>query len=279
MIKKTSIILIIITITGWLIYLFPEEAISPGDLLEKHRHLEESCANCHDTFQGASGEKCAQCHAPDKIGIVQTKDQINGQEKKSLSFHNKLKPDTCTACHREHQGRLTSNQTIQFSHEMLGHNNVKNCIECHQPPANSMHQKSGQDCTQCHKTTNWASAEIDHSTYFRFDRDHRTACTACHPNSDYKAYTCYGCHEHSPRKIEKEHTKEGIRDYANCAECHRSGDEHDIRKPKRVKNRVIEPGDQEIKKHDRKSKYSRDDSRRSKRHSDDHDDTHEDEDH
>ncbi|MBU2647775.1 hypothetical protein KKI24_23910 [bacterium] len=142
-----------------------------------------------------------------------------------------------------------------------------------------MHQKSGQDCTQCHKTTNWASAEIDHSTYFRFDRDHRTACTACHPNSDYKAYTCYGCHEHSPRKIEKEHTKEGIRDYANCAECHRSGDEHDIRKPKRVKNRVIEPGDQEIKKHDRKSKYSRDDSRRSKRHSDDHDDTHEDEDH
>lgn len=141
MIKKSSIVLIIIAITGWLIYLFPNEAISPGDLLEKHGQLEENCSNCHDTFQGASGEKCAGCHVPDKIGIVQVNKQHIGQEKKSLSFHNKLKPDTCTNCHKEHQGRFTSSRTIQFSHEILGLKNVKNCVECHQRPTNALHQK------------------------------------------------------------------------------------------------------------------------------------------
>jgi hypothetical protein len=49
--------------------------------------------------------------------------------------------------------------------------------------------------------------------------------------NDYSAYTCYGCHEHSQEKIRRKHIKEGIRDYANCVECHRNADEHDIRGP------------------------------------------------
>ena len=47
----------------------------------------------------------------------------------------------------------------------------------------------------------------------------------CHIDNDYSNYTCYGCHEHSRSKIREEHVEEGIYDYENCVECHRSGDE------------------------------------------------------
>jgi len=45
----------------------------------------------------------------------------------------------------------------------------------------------------------------------------------------YPHYTCYGCNEHSPANIRREHTEEGIRNFDNCVECHRSASEHDIR--------------------------------------------------
>jgi hypothetical protein len=57
---------------------------------------------------------------------------------------------------------------------------------------------------------------------------------------DYSRYTCYGCHEHSPEKIRREHIEEGIRDFKNCVECHRSADEHDIRMPGRGREREKE---------------------------------------
>ncbi|MBT4287486.1 MAG: hypothetical protein HOD92_09105 [Deltaproteobacteria bacterium] len=281
MIKVSSIVLVIIAITGWLIYLFPNKAISPGNLLKKHGHLEENCSNCHDTFQGASGQKCTLCHAPEKIGIIQVNKQNIGQEKKKLSFHSKLKPDTCTTCHKEHQGRLTSNQAIQFSHEMLGLKNVNNCVECHQRPTNVMHEKSGMDCAQCHKTTNWASTEIDHSAYFKFDRDHQADCTTCHPNSNYIEYTCYNCHEHSPQKIEREHVKEGIRDYIDCVKCHRSGDEDEAKRDlKTEKSHSNSERDSKKYNNDRKPKKrnSKKDRDKNKKHSDDNDD-HDDNDH
>ena len=57
------------------------------------------------------------------------------------------------------------------------------------------------------------------------DRDHNTTCVTCHTGNDYKRYTCYGCHEHTPAKVRAEHEEEGIRDFENCVECHRSADE------------------------------------------------------
>ncbi len=277
MIKSSSIILIFMALTAWLIYLFPKEAIGPGDLLEKHSQLEASCLSCHQTFLGPSGTKCVKCHTPEKIGVLKANSQIIGQGKKQLSFHAKLAADSCIICHKEHQDLFASSQAIQFSHEMLGIKDAKNCVECHQRPMTSVHQQVGQDCAQCHKTTNWASAEIDHSAYFKFDRDHQADCTTCHPNSNYKEYTCYGCHEHSEQKIQREHVNEGIRDYEYCAECHRSGDEHDIRKTRRAKNPGIEFRNKKIKRRGKKSKRSSGHHRKTKRHS--KDDDYEDDDH
>jgi hypothetical protein len=46
-------------------------------------------------------------------------------------------------------------------------------------------------------------------------------------SDDYSRYTCYGCHEHSRSGIREEHLEEGIRDFEDCVECHRSGDAED----------------------------------------------------
>jgi hypothetical protein len=96
----------------------------------------------------------------------------------------------------------------------------------------------------------WTPATFDHDEYFRFDKDHTTKCSTCHMNSDYSNYTCYGCHEHSRSNIREEHVEEGIHDYENCEECHRSGDEDEAEylwKAKRLrsgegKNNTRRPG-------------------------------------
>ncbi len=279
MIKSSSIILIFITIIVWLLYLFPEEAIAPGDLLEKHVQFEEQCSNCHDTFKGPSGEKCVQCHTPEKIGVLDVDNQVVKQAKKQLSFHAKLTADLCITCHKEHLGKTTSGRVVQFSHGMIGIGNTGKCADCHQKPMDVVHQPVSQDCMQCHKENNWSSSEIDHADYFKFDRDHKPDCSTCHPDADYSQYTCYGCHEHSLRKIERKHVKEGIPDYNDCADCHASGDEHDIRESRRVKKRRVEPADDEIKRHDKRSKRSSKHSSRSKRHKDNDDDEDDDDDH
>jgi hypothetical protein len=51
----------------------------------------------------------------------------------------------------------------------------------------------------------------------------------CHVRNDYSRYTCYGCHEHTPDNIRRKHVEEGIRQFDNCVECHRSGNKHDIK--------------------------------------------------
>ncbi|MES9825295.1 MAG: hypothetical protein ABW127_12790 [Candidatus Thiodiazotropha endolucinida] len=56
--------------------------------------------------------------------------------------------------------------------------------------------------------------------------DHHDAeCETCHVDNDFNNFTCYGCHEHSRSNIRGEHFEEGIFDYENCVERHRSGDE------------------------------------------------------
>ncbi|MFI3185772.1 MAG: hypothetical protein QX198_07300, partial [Methylococcaceae bacterium] len=72
------------------------------------------------------------------------------------------------------------------------------------------------------------------------DGDHHTRCGTCHVGNDYSHYTCYGCHEHSPESIRREHIKEGIPNFENCVQCHRSGNEHDIRNGDEKRNREKE---------------------------------------
>ena len=56
-------------------------------------------------------------------------------------------------------------------------------------------------------------------------REERVAtCATCHPNGT-TTYTCFGCHEHTPGNVLREHDGRSLASIANCIECHVGGRE------------------------------------------------------
>jgi len=120
-------------------------------------------------------------------------------------------------------------QQGRFNHVLLQKATLDQCQSCHKSPADSLHRQISGNCSQCHNQNKWMPATFDHSKYFELDPDHNASCVTCHEGNDYSRYTCYGCHEHSPSSIRREHIEEGIRDFDNCVECHQSANKHDIK--------------------------------------------------
>src|SRR3546814_654475 len=107
-------------------------------------------------------------------------------------------------------------------HALLKADARANCQSCHMAPRDELHRGQALACATCHQPAHWKPATFDHSRYFLLDRDHNTACTTCHLDSNYRQYICYGCHEHQPTKIITKHREEGITNIENCVRCHRS---------------------------------------------------------
>jgi hypothetical protein len=194
-----------------------------------HRDLiEKDCAACHTDHEGpkltlthgsrkpfshalllvATRERCESCHAAPKTAL-----------------HRDLDPAlACSQCHRTEAWKPAA-----FKHELLAKAVLDRCETCHKPPTDTLHRQISGNCAQCHTPTKWTPATFDHAKYFVLDGDHNTTCVTCHLNGDYRRYTCYGCHEHTPERIRSKHQKEGIRNFENCIECHRSADEREGR--------------------------------------------------
>jgi hypothetical protein len=203
----------------------PHLMIRPGKLIDAHAELATDCFACHTPFLGSSPQKCIACHKVDEIGLKTTKGLPIAGEKKNVAFHRRLTEQDCVACHSDHRGVQPFRPIGRFSHELLEPEVNRQCDGCHSSPGDSLHLKVKGNCSQCHTQDAWAPATFEHDRYFRFDRNHTTDCKTCHVDNDYARYTCYGCHEHSRSKIREEHVEEGIYDYENCVECHRSADE------------------------------------------------------
>lgn len=214
-----------------LAFMYPHLMIAPGKLIPGHHKLETDCFACHAAFTGAKAERCITCHEPDKIGRLTSLGQPIQKPLAIIPFHQKLIRQDCIACHSDHAGVQSFRQAGQFNHTLLQAESRKQCQTCHKPPADSLHRQITGSCSQCHTEKKWVPATFDHDKYFQLDEDHNAACATCHVRNDYSRYTCYGCHEHSPDKIRREHLEEGIRDFKNCVECHRNADEDDIRMP------------------------------------------------
>ncbi|MEY4754859.1 MAG: hypothetical protein RJA44_2534 [Pseudomonadota bacterium] len=178
--------------------------------------LEQDCMACHSDHQGprlirrsrkpfshellqvAVRDTCSSCHAVPRDNV-----------------HRDLKVE-CSQCHQSRAWK-----PVQFKHELLAQAVLDRCENCHKPPTDRLHRQVQGSCSACHKTAAWKPATFDHDRHFVLDSDHQTACETCHVNHDYRRYTCYGCHEHSPARIRAEHVEEGIRNFENCVECHR----------------------------------------------------------
>jgi hypothetical protein len=221
----TTIILINLAVLLGIAIVEPHLMVQPGKLIDAHLEMTEDCFACHTPFLGSSPEKCVQCHKVEEIGLKTTKGLPIEKEQKSVAFHQQLVEEDCIACHSDHKGVQAFKPIGRFSHGLVALEMQKQCDSCHSNPGDALHQKIKGNCSQCHTIEGWTPATFEHEKYFRFDRHHPADCEKCHVQNDYSAYTCYGCHEHSRSKIREEHVEEGIRDYENCVECHRSGDE------------------------------------------------------
>lgn len=227
---------------GWLIvvanlaalavlaFVYPHLMIAPGPLIDGHRELETDCFACHAPFRTARAERCIACHAAERIGLFTVAGAPVAGGGKKASFHQQLVERDCVACHADHRGVLKFRTGQRFSHDLLRPAVRDACEKCHRAPTDRLHRNIGaQGCVKCHRHEAWKPATFEHERHFALDRDHDVQCATCHAGNDFDRYTCYGCHEHTPAKIRAEHIEEGIRDFEDCVECHRSADEDDIR--------------------------------------------------
>lgn len=229
-----------------LAFAYPHLMVSPGKLIPGHSELETDCFACHVAFRGATTERCTTCHQPQQIGRLTTLGRPIEKPLTSTPFHQKLLKGDCLACHSDHAGVKRFRREGRFDHALLQADARTQCQSCHQAPDDVLHRKIEGNCSQCHDEAGWVPATFEHDEYFVLDGDHDVECVTCHLHNDYSRYTCYGCHEHSPEKIRREHIEEGIRDFRDCVDCHRSADKHDIRMPGR--GGALEAGGEERRK-------------------------------
>ncbi len=228
-----------------LTFVYAHLMVSPGKLIDGHAELETDCFACHKVFLGASSDKCISCHKVADIGVLTTKGVPIANNTKGASitnkknrapFHQNLLEQDCVACHSDHSGMEVYRIRQRFSHQLIDTATRKQCISCHraQRPDDATHRTNSDNCAQCHTTKKWKPATVNHDKFFVLD-DYHKRCSTCHripskENPDYKKYTCYSCHEHTPEKIREEHLEEGIHDYENCVKCHRSTNEDEAKR-------------------------------------------------
>jgi len=212
-----------------LVFVYPHLMVGPGKLIAGHKKLDADCFACHAPFTGVPSARCVICHKPADIGRLTTTGQAIAKPLTATPFHQKLLSQDCMACHSDHAGVKRFRQAGRFDHALLQADTRKLCQDCHKTPTDSLHRQITGNCSQCHNQEKWLPATFDHNKYFALDRDHTSRCVTCHARNDYSRYTCYGCHEHTPANIRREHIEEGIREFDNCVKCHRNADKDDIR--------------------------------------------------
>jgi hypothetical protein len=207
-----------------LAFVYPHLMVSPGALVRGHAELATDCFACHAPLRGASSARCIQCHAPADIGLKTTKGAPLPVGARKARFHQDLIEQDCMACHSDHLGpKLTQRSRKPFSHAMLRAAARDRCDTCHAAPKNDLHKALSVGCDQCHKTEAWKPATLAHDKFFPLDKDHNATCVTCHVANNYKQYTCYGCHEHTPANMQAKHREEGVAESLdNCVRCHRS---------------------------------------------------------
>jgi hypothetical protein len=208
---------------GLLIVLWPNFMISPGPLAAAHAELATDCFACHAPFRGAAARQCMTCHAVATIGALTTKGVKLSSSDPRVAFHQQLNTQDCLSCHTGHEGSaLGLGHRPSFSHTLLISAAGAKCETCHTSPGTAIHRDTGANCAQCHSQEGWKPVHFDHSKFFALEGPHATSCTTCHIDNDTSRFTCFGCHEHQADAIRAKHVREGIANFENCIQCHRS---------------------------------------------------------
>lgn len=174
-----------------------QQAVKPGHLSAAHAFLENDCAACHTPVRGVEADNCIACHATNTALL----------QRQPTAFHADVRD--CAACHPEHQGparRATvmdhqalariglrqlqnagGQEQLQAwlrrrrtdSRLALAHPNVTpleatlDCAACH-ATKDRHNGYFGQDCANCHASTQWTIPE------FRHPSPRSVECAHCH---------------------------------------------------------------------------------------------------
>lgn len=184
----------------------------------------QSCTSCHTDHNGRFPKEALSNFKHDLLAET-VKNQCGSCHNKPVDSLHQFISASCAGCHNTNGWKLPA----AFNHDMIQAAVRSNCTSCHQKPADAFHRVLTANCDKCHSTGKWVPATFDHAKYFQLDRNHNATCITCHKNNNFATYTCYGCHEHTESDIIAEHNEEGIYNISNCASCHKSGNEHDIK--------------------------------------------------
>lgn len=174
---------------------------------------------------------CMVCHV-DHVGPQKSS---RGNKRFSHSLLRPVTRDRCAACHAAPQNDLHRDLSVPcgrchrqdgwkpaaFDHALLAQSELARCETCHKAPGDRLHRQVNGRCTSCHVPRAWKPSTFAHDKAFVLDADHNVSCAACHEGDDFRRYTCYGCHEHTPSRVRAQHEGEGGRNLDNCVACHR----------------------------------------------------------
>lgn len=205
--------------------------IMPGQVVEAHAAIEETCESCHEDDKGETQQElCLGCHV-----------EVRGDVLSGVGFHGRS-PDAkadCYICHDEHEGRkadIVGLRADTFPHvhtdfALQGAHARATCAGCHaagtefrDAPRQCAGCHAGDDvhagalsqtCESCHSATAWKLTSFDHSAAFPLTGKHAaTTCAGCHQNQSYAATPkeCGSCH--------RDDDAHAGRNGAQCGSCH-----------------------------------------------------------
>jgi LSD1 subclass zinc finger protein len=179
--------------------------------------IEQNCMACHSDHAGPKLTQRSRKRFSHALLRVETRARCDTcHAAPSNDMHKKLSIG-CAQCHK-----VEAWKPATFDHAVLPKADISRCETCHNAPTNTLHRQIKGNCAQCHTTSAWKPATFEHDKFFLLDKDHNVACVTCHASDNYSQYTCYGCHEHTAANVRGKHVEEGIRNFENCVECHRS---------------------------------------------------------
>jgi hypothetical protein len=181
----------------------------------KFKGTPTSCVACHvepKVHMGKFGTDCKKCHTTATWHLASIPTGGPGaafnHDLTAFKLTGKHKTVDCKSCHIDNKFKGTSTA----------------CVSCHKEPKVHL-GKFGNECSKCHTTSTWTGATLSdfkHTFPINHGRRGVNTCVTCHKGNDsYKTYTCYGCHEHNPAKVARQH--KNVAKLDDCARCHKGG--------------------------------------------------------
>lgn len=212
--------------------LWSHEAVTGYALEGTHRTLD--CETCHGTggFSPRPTD-CYACHESDYRGANDPNHLQAGFPTSCPSCHDQRAWDRAVYSHTGFtlQGRHASTACSECHKNGVYEGTPTDCASCHiddyNGTADPNHRAAGfpTDCAECHGTgaAGWSGADFDHPFPITSGRHAGVACSECHTTSDYRVFTCLGCHE--PSSTNSRHQDVSGYTYSSqaCYSCHPNG--------------------------------------------------------